>query len=297
MSSVEEAVLTLDVAVAPPPKRGRVNRKGMLAASAPDAAEDFLPVPVVAGSAYAWVSRRRARRAASAPTLGRHAELAHEMRNPLAGIRCAAQLLKGATSVSEDRALAELIIRETDRVARLLGRLEMGDGVGITGRVRPSKVISQTIDLLANSFSNVAFSLECEEDACEIDGDEDALRQVFLNLLKNAAEAAVAGERPPAVRVCVAAPRARPAALVYLQVTVTDTGLGVPAAIRAFLFMPYNTTKVGGSGLGLAVTASLLAGQGGCVFLNDGSDDTQFVVQLSAAGADGLRGSGLQPRT
>lgn len=185
--------------------------------------------------------------------------LAHEIKNPLAGIRGAAQLLEAAAD-AEGRELTELIRDEVDRVARLVDRLEMlGDARPPPSQPLNVHEILTHVARLTRGFAPAATVVEDYDPSLPaIIGDRDALVQLFLNLAKNAAEATGGtGE----IRFATAfrhgqriGGRALP-----LEARIADNGPGVPAAISERLFEPFVTTKREGSGIGLALAAKIAA--------------------------------------
>lgn len=233
------------------------------------------------------VARRRATRSVA----GLAATLAHEVKNPLSGIRGAAQLLEPAVP-EEDKALIQLICDETDRVCALVERMEeFGDTAPIRRRpVNIYQVLEQVRRVAEAGFARHHRILELYDPSLpEVEGDRDRLIQVFLNLVKNAAEAApadgsqitLATQYQHGLRIAVGNSRER--LELPITVEVRDNGPGVPEDLVDHLFEPFVTTKRRGRGLGLSLVAKIVADHQGVVSYVPGEPGAIFRVHLPAA--------------
>jgi two-component system nitrogen regulation sensor histidine kinase GlnL len=198
------------------------------------------------------------------------AGIAHELRNPLGGIRGAAELLLGKLDDPAQQRYAELIRAETERMRRLLDDLaELTRG----GDLRPRRanlhrVIDDLVELHSKSESWLGIRVLREYDPSipEFDFDPDRTTQVLLNLVRNAVQA-LAGKGTLTLRTRIEASyhleHVGPERARMVRVDVEDTGPGIPEADLPLLFTPFFTRRAQGTGLGLAVAQHWTVRQGG----------------------------------
>ena len=234
------------------------------------------------------IDRQMLHRSAARSVSALAAMLAHEVKNPLSGIRGAAQLLEQSVADSE-RELTNLICEETDRIVALVDRMEaFADGRPIErGPLNIHQVLNHVRRLSQNGFGkNVRFVESYDPSLPEVFGDRDQLIQVFLNLVKNACEAPGDGEREielstafrHGLRLAVPGQQAR--VNLPLVVSVRDNGRGIPDEMRPHLFDAFVTNKPTGTGLGLALVAKIVNDHGGAIEYDSESGRTTFRVML-----------------
>jgi len=215
--------------------------------------------------------------------------LAHEIKNPLSGIRGAAQLLE-QSAADDDRALTRLICEEADRIVKLVDRMEVfSDDRPIARTPVNIHVVLEHVKTLAlTGFGrSIRFVEEYDPSLPAVHANKDQLIQVVLNLVKNAAEAmldasdaeiTLATGFRPGVKLSVPGSAARVS--LPLEVCVRDNGPGVPTDLVPHLFDPFVTTKPTGSGLGLALVAKIVGDHGGVVECESQPRRTTFRVLL-----------------
>ncbi|MBY8821404.1 two-component system sensor histidine kinase NtrB [Sphingomonas colocasiae] len=252
---------------------GRTQNVDMMAAPMPDH-PGWRVVTIHVRSTTHLVGRRTEREGGKLTAVGAAAMLAHEIKNPLSGIRGAAQLLD--KSVEPDaRDLTRLIRDEVDRVAALIDRME-----GFTDtrhiELEPQNIhaiLSHAREVARQGFARAIPVREAYDPSLpEVLGHRDSLVQIFINLLKNAAEAI--GDREDGQILLRTAYRHGVSFLKHgadgkqalpIEVCVIDNGPGAPPELAEHLFDPFVTSKRTGSGLGLALVDKLVTDQGGVV--------------------------------
>lgn len=204
---------------------------------------------------------------------------AHEVKNPLAGLRGAAQLLERRVGEADLKALAGMVIAEADRLAALADRLLRRDGLPQRGPLNIHTVLERVAALLAAEPSPLRVRQDYDPSLPELRGDADRLQQLLLNLARNAREA---GARTLALRtraehgVRVGERMLRTA----LRLDVTDDGAGVPAAVRETLFEPLVSGRADGTGLGLALAREIAREHGGELQWGGSAGATTFTLLL-----------------
>ncbi|MBP8930800.1 MAG: PAS domain-containing sensor histidine kinase [Paracoccus sp.] len=241
------------------------------------------------------LGRGQAARSAARAAIGMSEMLAHEIKNPLAGIRGAAQLI-GMNLRPEDKDLAELIVAESRRIVELLDQVErFGDTSAprlaavnihdVLERVRRSADVGfgKGLDILPDYDPSLPPALI----------DADQLVQVCLNLVKNAAEAIHrAGRRTGTIRIHTfydgalrlapseAEPQGRS---LPLQIEIEDDGPGIPDSLVAEVFEPFVSGRENGTGLGLALVSKIIADHGAWIALESRPGRTVFRLSLPKA--------------
>jgi two-component system nitrogen regulation sensor histidine kinase GlnL len=248
------------------------------------------------------MDRQLTHRGAARSVIALAAMLAHEIKNPLSGIRGAAQLLEQAAN-EDDRTLTRLICDEADRIVKLVDRMEVFADERPVEReaVNIHVVLDRVKKLALSGFGRQIKFVETYDPSLPyVLANRDQFIQVFLNLVKNAAESI--GDQPdgqielttafrPGVRLQIPGSKARVS--LPLEFCVKDNGAGVPPDLLPHLFDPFVTTKPTGTGLGLALVAKIVGDHGGIIECESQPRHTIFRVLMPMfTGDDALPGGG-----
>jgi two-component system nitrogen regulation sensor histidine kinase GlnL len=248
------------------------------------------------------MDRQLTHRGAARSVIALAAMLAHEIKNPLSGIRGAAQLLEQGAS-EDDRTLTRLICDEADRIVKLVDRMEVFADERPVERepVNIHVVLDRVKKLALSGFGrNIKFIETYDPSLPPVLANRDQFIQVFLNLVKNAVEAIgdngdgqieLTTAFRPGVRLQV--PGSKTRVSLPLEFCVKDNGNGVPADLLPHLFDPFVTTKPTGTGLGLALVAKIVGDHGGIIECESQPRHTIFRVLMPMfTGDDALPGGG-----
>ena len=252
------------------------------------------------------IDRQLTHRGAARTVTGLAAMLAHEIKNPLSGIRGAAQLLEAGAD-ENDRTLTRLICEEADRIVGLVDRMEVFADERPVPRepVNIHVVLGRVKTLATSGFARgIRIREDYDPSLPPIHANRDQLIQIFINLVKNATEA-IAGQDNQEITfrtafrpgIHLSVPGSASKVSLPLEISVSDNGPGVPDDLLPYLFDPFVTSKANGSGLGLALVAKIIGDHGGVIECKSQPNRTTFrmlmpvhsgPVRLGIAGETGL---------
>lgn len=281
MSAITEHGLALDT-----PKTGQrlVNVQAAPMAEVPGAVVLSFQERSIADQIDHRLTHRDATRSIAAMS----AMMAHEVKNPLSGIRGAAQLLETGVSPA-DQELTRLIQDEADRIKDLVERMEvLSESAPLkTGPVNIHQVLDRVRRIAENGFGkHVHFVADFDPSLPPVLGHRDQLIQVFLNLVKNACEAVPHEEGEVRLKtayqhgVRFAMPGSKSRVHLPMSVTIVDNGPGIAPDLQNHLFDPFVTTKPKGSGLGLALVSKIVGDNGGVIDFKSHPGRTEFRILL-----------------
>jgi two-component system sensor histidine kinase PilS (NtrC family) len=229
------------------------------------------------------------------------ASLAHEIKNPLASIRSAVEQMSGRPAASDDeRTLGNLIVRESDRLSRLLSefldfarvRVTTREPVDVAAVVRAAAGLASQHPSRVEKTDLVLLDVDVPATPLLVLGDEDLLHRAVFNLTLNALQATRPDTRVRLVAGIATSeqiPRGVPFERGAVALQVIDEGYGIPQQVQDRMFEPFTTTKQGGSGLGLAIAHRAIEAHGGVVLVDTNERGTRFTVLLPRGDADGVR--------
>ena len=283
--AAQTSVAEYDVSISFP--RGRPRNVAITAAPMMDGSS-LTVVSLHEQSIARRINNQIAHRNAARSVTGLAELLAHEVKNPLSGIRGAAQLLEGAVVEPEDINLTRLICEETDRICDLVDRMGLfSDGEVNRSAVNIHLVLDRVRRVAQAGFGrHVEFVENYDPSLPAVYGNADQLIQVFLNIVKNACEAVPRTNGKITITtsfqhgIRLALPGGTSRVQLPLIVSVQDNGKGIPEEVAANLFDPFVTSKADGSGLGLALVAKVMGDHGGIVEFETSEEGTEFRLRL-----------------
>jgi len=218
--------------------------------------------------------------------------IAHELKNPLAGIKGASQLLVDDINTEEGLSLVKLIGSEIDRISRMIDGIEtFGDpNPDVQSDVNIHEILQKARAVIQSSApKNVTFTEIYDPSLPNILGDADTLMQAILNLIKNALEAI--GDQGGNIRLETlyrTDARRRIAgkesiSRLPIEIRVIDNGSGIPDSLREQIFQPFITNKPSGQGLGLSIVSKVATAHGGLVELQSRPGETIFSILLPSS--------------
>jgi two-component system nitrogen regulation sensor histidine kinase GlnL len=210
--------------------------------------------------------------------------LAHEIKNPLGGIRGAAQLLERELGQPQLSEYTQVIIHEADRLQSLVNRLLTPHRLPTYRRTNVHEILVRVKGVVQAEFPSIPIDSDFDISLPEIEADPEQLTQAVLNIVRNAAQALSGTTAAPrillATRVARYVTLARRRHRLALSIAITDNGPGIPAALRERIFYPLVSGREGGSGLGLTIAQTFVAQHSGTIECESGPGRTMFRILL-----------------
>jgi two-component system nitrogen regulation sensor histidine kinase GlnL len=207
--------------------------------------------------------------------------LAHEIKNPLGGIRGAAQLLERELADPEQREFTQVIVKEVDRLQSLLNRLVTPSRLPRVEPLNIHEVLERVRTLLTAEFPAVEIKRDYDTSLPDLAGDKEQLIQAILNVARNAAQAASGrGEVRMSTRVARQVTIARQRHRLAVAIAIEDDGPGVPPGLAERIFYPLVSGREGGTGLGLSLAQSFVSQHHGLIEFESVPGRTRFTILL-----------------
>lgn len=213
--------------------------------------------------------------------------MAHEVKNPLGGIRGAAQLLERELASEGLREYTRLIVGEVDRLRKLIDRMLLPETASHKVPLNVHEVLEHVRSLVQAEASGIAVHRDYDPSLPNLHADRDQLIQAVLNVVRNAVQAVRnAGEITLRTRIERQLTLNGRQHRLVVRIDVLDTGPGIPAEIAGQIFYPLVSGRAEGTGLGLAITHALIHRQGGTITFASQPGRTVFSMWLPAPGHD-----------
>jgi two-component system nitrogen regulation sensor histidine kinase GlnL len=211
--------------------------------------------------------------------------LAHEIKNPLGGIRGAAQLLERELENENNKQFTQIIIKETDRLKNLLDRMVGPKDLPIKSNVNIHKILEHVRQLVVAENSQIKISADYDPSIPELNADESMMIQIILNITRNAITAISDADnkngrinfKTRAHQSCKIGSKTYP---LVAKIDIEDNGIGVSGDLQEKIFMPMITGHAEGTGLGLSIAQSLAQQHNGLIEFTSKPDKTVFTILL-----------------
>lgn len=212
--------------------------------------------------------------------------LAHEIKNPLGGIRGAAQLLSKQLQSSDLNEYTDIIILETDRLRNLVDRMLLSNRALNCKPINIHEIIERVCTLLeVESQNQIIFTKDYDPSIPELFVDTEQIIQALLNIARNAWQA-IASQKPHEGRITLKTRAIRNYTLdnavhrLVCQISIIDNGPGIPIDLSDHIFYPMISGRAEGSGLGLSITQAIIASHKGKIEFTSEPGETQFILYL-----------------